>query len=373
MLASHTQLRCWKSEHTEQTCQDFCSSEIAKGLFAISDGVGTAALSDLWAKVLVQHFLSVPLLSNHPFEIEWWLEQAQQLFRQQQPDLEWGARQQIESQGSYATLATLRFEYVQDETAKALLLIFGDSCIFIARTQSHQIKEVNAFPPFEATDFDRAPICLPSKSDVFNRACQSYPVELQTGDTVVLATDAVSRWIISAPDRVVALQTIIDQTPTSWSDFINEHRINGEMIDDDCTALIIRLAPHIASSDKPRNTTYEHSEEEYWKLGFTSGHPKEERQKRLKVFNDVYYKRDSERIAIIYGDGTDLQQEGIIVLPDEIDYARSVANALREMVSLLRREIGKPNRLTSLGEAWQSRAHLLREERCAADLSAHPL
>ena len=127
---------------------------------------------------------------------------------------------------------------------------------------------MNAFPPFEATDFDRAPICLPSKSDVFNRACQSYPVELQTGDTVVLATDAVSRWIISAPDRVVALQTIIDQTPTSWSDFINEHRINGEMIDDDCTALIIRLAPHIASSDKPRNTTYEDSEEEYWKLRF---------------------------------------------------------------------------------------------------------
>ena len=76
MLASHTQLRCWKSEHTEQTCQDFCSSEIAKVCLLSPMGLVLPRYQTSGPRYLVQHSLSVPLLSNHPFEIEWWLEQA---------------------------------------------------------------------------------------------------------------------------------------------------------------------------------------------------------------------------------------------------------------------------------------------------------
>src|SRR5436309_14935051 len=109
MLAQVTMLRHWKSEHNEETCEDACGENTALGLFAVADGAGTTLFSDAWASFLVQHFLHIPLMSNDPFEVEWWVRLAWKQFKSEfhtAINMPWNVQQKAQSQGSYTTLAT---------------------------------------------------------------------------------------------------------------------------------------------------------------------------------------------------------------------------------------------------------------------------
>src|SRR2546429_9483523 len=110
MFVQVTHLCHWKSEHTKETCQDAVGWDCQQGLFAIADGVSTAILSDLWASILIEHFLKVPLLRQDPFEVAWWLSGAQEQFKAMAPrfdTLPWNVQRKGYNQGSYSTLATL--------------------------------------------------------------------------------------------------------------------------------------------------------------------------------------------------------------------------------------------------------------------------
>jgi serine/threonine protein phosphatase PrpC len=128
-----TPLYYWKQENSEITCEDAYKYQVETGRFAVADGVGTAAFSNIWSKCLVDHYLERPLLSTDPFEVEWWLSQVQERFTQIAPSLEslpnWA--QEKVREGSQSTLALLTVRSVSQETAHAELIAFGDSCIFV--------------------------------------------------------------------------------------------------------------------------------------------------------------------------------------------------------------------------------------------------
>ena len=77
-------------------------------------------------------------MSNDPFEMEWWNQQAQKYYRQQAPKsdkLNWNARQKALEQGAYSTLATLLFTHYDAQAATAELLVVGDSCVLIGHQE----------------------------------------------------------------------------------------------------------------------------------------------------------------------------------------------------------------------------------------------
>src|SRR5450432_865783 len=106
MFAQVTRLQYWKSEHNEATCEDAYADDVARGLFTVADGAGTTLFSNIWARILVKHFLHVPLINNDPFEVEWWIRQAQELYKLEVPThdkLDWNAWQKAQNQGSHST------------------------------------------------------------------------------------------------------------------------------------------------------------------------------------------------------------------------------------------------------------------------------
>lgn len=361
ITAQVSRLQYWKSEHDEQTCEDALGADPSTGLFAVADGVGTTLFSHIWARLLVEHFLATPLLGTDPFEVEWWLRQAQELYQQSLPtvdDLPWNAAQKVQSQGSYSTLATLCVTHVAASSARATLLAFGDSCVFIRKGATEQLM---AFPVAQSADFDLAPICLPSKLSLFNRyfqRCTSQQVELQPGDTLIMATDAVARWIVSAANgryaqQVEAFAEVAAQTAASWPAFILACRQQHEMIDDDCTALVLKLGAE-GTEGVP--------------LGATSGHRSTIRQARKQAFEQAMQAQNSELMAIIFGDGADLTQEGLSFSEVRLERARAVADALREMLQALRNEVNNPDAALRLRPTWQKYAHLLADEPCAVNV-----
>lgn len=362
MFARVTQLQFWKSEHDEETCEDACGESAADGLFAIADGAGTTLFSNIWAKILIQSFLTNPLLSADPFEVEWWVRQAQEQFKQEAPDtgkMAWNALQKTQNQGSHSTLATLRVWRKVAGAAHAELLIIGDSCILIGNPHSGRVQSFLLDNP---ADFERAPICLPSKRSIFHRyfhRCHVKQIELLPGDVVALATDAVSKWVISSANGrhatvSDAFQELIAQTPATWERFILECRDRGEMADDDSTALILALTADAFESSIPLGTTRERN--------------KALREKRKKELSAALEADNKELIAIAYGDGVDMTLEGVTLPLEQVEQARQVADALQEVLQVLRQEVNSPDAAARVGPVWQQYAPLLLEEPCASNL-----
>src|SRR5215472_13913838 len=106
------ELQYWKTEHRDMSgCQDACAFDPQRGVFAVADGAGTTLFPAIWARILARHFVDIPLMSNDPFETEWWVRLAQEQYKQAIPNighsLDWSIRQKAQNQGSDSTLATL--------------------------------------------------------------------------------------------------------------------------------------------------------------------------------------------------------------------------------------------------------------------------
>lgn len=365
MYAHVTRLQCWKSEHNDQTCEDAYGMNLAEGLLVVADGVGTTLFSNIWARHLVDHFLAAPLLSEDPFEVEWWLRVAQEQFQQSLPPLEgmpWNVKQKVQSEGSFSTLATLRMLTAagagETSSIKAKMLVFGDSCIFIHKAAA---ATVLSFPLAQVSDFDQPPISLPSKLSAFHRYFQrgsTHCINLQVGDRVLLATDAVARWIIDAENRVgesalSAFHAIAEQTAESWPGFVAACRTAGSMVDDDSTAILLSLSTHPVDGSETI-------------LGMTTAHRPEVRASRRDAFLQAVQEQNKELAAILFGDGQDLEQEGVFFENGQKQRARQVADALRDMLTVLRREINGPQAAQMILPTWRKYEPLLLEEPCAA-------
>jgi hypothetical protein len=361
MFVRVTTLQYWKSDHDALTCEDAVQTDLARGLFALSDGAGTTLFSNIWARALVACFLQVPLLSNDAFEVEWWIRQAQQRYQQEVPPLaasSWNARQKAREQGGYATLATLRVLSNHAQSVDLQCLTIGDTCLLTRKAGEQSLQ---TFPYTRPEDFDAAPICFPSLTALFDRAfhhCLLQSTTFAPGDQALLATDAVARWIMSAgkdsyTDAAEAFQAVTQQTPRSWPAFIQACRLQG-MMDDDSTALLLSFTTEAGQDAQ--------------EPAITDGHSPQVRSLRAQAFEQARQEQNKELQAIIYGDGVDLAQEGIALTPAQRADARQVADAFRAVLNELRRTLNSADMVSSMQRIWARYVPLLDAEPCAANL-----
>ncbi len=373
MFAGITRLQQWKSEYTPETCQDKLLYDAAAGLFAVADGASTSSFPHLWADVLVKHFISVPLMGDDPFEVDWWVRLAQKRYTDAMPKLELLssiAREKEDTQGSESTLVTVRLSRVDETSAQAELLVFGDSCVLIGRPDTRQVALT--FPLEQAADFDRRPVCVPSHPGVFNRQfhrCKLLSsVPLAAGNVVLLATDAVARWIISKGGGQYqeiwdSFQAVAQRTPgADWRAFILDQRQNNTIADDDSTALILELQEGMlvppAEGHNPAG--------EVRLLGSTTTHSDEVIKGRENSFRQARSDQNRELEAIYYGDGNDLQSRlSGEVTKEQIDHAREVSKALRALISATAANYKKPDFASKMRSIWEQYKDVLQDEPCA--------
>ena len=363
MFADVTGLRYGKSERADlSTCEDALDSNVQHGLFCVADGAGTTLFSNIWAEILVRKFVQDPLMSGDPFEMEWWIRQAQKVYRERAPQsdkLNWNARQKALEQGAYATLATLRFASLDAHSAEADLLVVGDSCVIIGYPKKQQFVP---FPLEHPHDFDRAPYCVPALLKNLNRHTL-YPkikrVTLTPGNIVILATDAVARWIISSggtgneSNAWKAFLDVAQRTGDDWPEFIDACRASQSMVDDDSTAIILRL--------REEGRAEQH-------LGLPEAPRQEILEARKAEFERARADNNKELVAITYGDGYMLNSAGISISDTEKARARQVADALREVLQAVRDTLNSPGFTAKVEPVWWQYADLLIDEPCAENI-----
>jgi hypothetical protein len=366
MRAKIKELRYWKTEHQEDGCQDAHKYKADKGLFVVADGAGTTLFPALWAKVLVEHFVNIPLMRNDPFEVEWWVRLAQKVYDQNDPAKgslqDWSIRAKAQKQSSDATLASLRFSEVHALRAQAELLVFGDSCVIIGNTTT---KLVKSFVLEQPADFAQAPICIPSSLKFFNRhfhTCSLKTVQLEANHIVILASDAVSKWILSGGGGRYtsdtpcwdAFQAVYNTSVEDWSSFIERCRESQEMVNDDSTALILTLLNNGTEEGVP--------------LGATPEYDKSTIDERKEAFDKAYQEQNSELLAVYYGDGHYLSPLLPNITDQEIKNARNVADALQELLRAFRQAQNMPGLAAKMQPVWDKYASVLRDEKCAANI-----
>src|SRR5579884_2083861 len=360
-------LKYWKTEHGEEGCQDAYRLDESKGLFAVADGAGTSLFPAIWARVLVERFIAVPLMSDHPFEVEWWLRPALEIYKTRIPAMsqlrDWSIQQKALSQSSDSTLAAVRIVASDATSARAQLLVFGDSCVIIGNRQTRNIR---SFALHDPDQFAQPPVCLPSLLRVFNRDFHTGHTQEETlgpDDIVVIASDAVSKWIIDggggrftdneeASKQWQSFQTVCACTDETWPAFIEACRADKEMINDDCTALILDL--------------HEDTTGDGVVLGATPAQFPEVVQQRLADFEKARREDNKELVAIYYGDGKDLKDRlPADVTGAEIEKAREVAHALKEVMRAFRQYQQMPDAGRKMQPVWNRYRSDLLDEKCA--------
>lgn len=201
----------------------------------LADGASSCPFSRDWARLLVCNRLTFPL-SDH----RRWLRWLPQLARKWRRDLDASLPEDRPyhtdmglAKGGASTL--LRFTFTGLEwTAEAI----GDTCLFQVRDG----RLLQSFPLARPEDFDRAPALiatLPDRNRNFARSVRTMTGDARPGDTFLLATDALARWLLTRGDAEPLLE--LGQDPGGWTSLLDLERRVGNLHDDDTTLVMVTL------------------------------------------------------------------------------------------------------------------------------------
>lgn len=210
--------------------------------FALADGATEGSFSKEWAEIVVQGFET---LAFDPFSLaatvaslaEDWLRAVRH------KTLPWYAAEKL-SAGAFATFVGLGID-VQNGMFQAIGI--GDTVLFNIRKD----QLINSFPITDPTEFDNTPSLISTKPEYTAQppGGGSYlSGDIQPGDTLLLATDALAQFIL--------LQALKNGKPKIWKHlqkllytgdedafkaWVEARRRKNQMKNDDTTLIIINF------------------------------------------------------------------------------------------------------------------------------------
>ncbi|MEU6672726.1 hypothetical protein [Streptomyces sp. NPDC046925] len=246
-----TQFVAPKHGSTEAECEDAVAvlpgrphdCELQEPLTAgVCDGATESALAKDWARLLsrtaAEQAMERPDLlgggtafeefaSSAVSQWEPWLGRYTQARQEEGRPLKWYEHTKI-AEGAYATLLTVRIDpdaAAESDTAEPAwrwrAAALGDSCLF----HLHNNRLVRAFPVATAEEFGTNPDLFGSRNhDVELLARRTFFTEGRCGpgDRLLLMTDALAAWLLSASDQEDAVHQLLEYAgPDDLNQFEN--------------------------------------------------------------------------------------------------------------------------------------------------------
>jgi hypothetical protein len=215
--------------------------------FIVADGATQTSFSGLWAKCLINS-CSQTNLSEFNFYRAVSKAQAEWQNSLHGIELPWHAQQKFQ-QGAFSALAWLEIHYFPLHPAYAFswrALAVGDCCLFIARNKEIYLS----LPLQDQSEFLNTPVLIPSiseKMESIKGKVQTARGSLVMGDQLILASDAISAWIMrrSQADRLEFLNMVKSiksaRNDSGFSNWINILRKKSELKNDDTSLILIEL------------------------------------------------------------------------------------------------------------------------------------
>jgi len=251
-----------KDGSAAESCEDYASVNPAPGpdgdfdtrrlRAAIADGASEAMLSRLWARQLVESYLTMPIAGRLSTSIGTAVSQWDTIVQQHtaarheegRPIL-WYEEPGL-AKGSYATILAVRF--IDRSPPEERCGIFdawamGDSCLFQVRDENVEC----AFPIFKSSDFSSGPMLVPSRPQypaLIAKHLRHWRGAWRQGDEFYLMTDALACWFLLEIESGNSPWTVLrdlgtEAVPDGFNDWVAKRRQARSLCNDDTTLLRI--------------------------------------------------------------------------------------------------------------------------------------
>ncbi len=239
------QLHRPKTGYRESEYEDAYALDPDSGVFAVTDGATESSFSNVWAKVLVNTFVENPPLfsENDRQVVKNLIDRARKDWYSQ---IDWTSLPWFQKNkailGSYSTFLGLQIDTSQPQKRFRCITV-GDSCLFHLSGQ-----KMESFPFSDYRDLNYTPRLLWSghgypiglQKDVDVPGIEVKYGKLKDGDTLVLATDAISKWMLQHKSEK-PWQTVLENED-NWDSFAGDLIADGKMKNDDLTIIFISVS-----------------------------------------------------------------------------------------------------------------------------------
>ncbi|MFB6247799.1 MAG: protein phosphatase 2C domain-containing protein [Salinibacter sp.] len=196
---------------------------------AVADGATESAFSGLWARTLVDHLLDRSATTAEAFaaavdagQAEWTAAVTDRL-----DDRPWYVRAKAE-EGAFATVLGV---VLSDDGAWTAVAV-GDCCLFHLRDGGL----VGAWPYDDPDAFTHRPSLVPSRRNRPVPVPKTTSGTWETGDQVLLATDAVAAWLLRRGPA-----SLRDADVPALRRAVQAAREEGRLRNDDATLLVLTI------------------------------------------------------------------------------------------------------------------------------------
>ncbi len=240
----HVTMRGWtmpKRGNAEQEIEDAFAIDEEHGLATLSDGASEGIFVRSWAKLLSRSYIETRFDPADTVKRLAWLSACRKLWLQQInfPKLRWSQQNKVDETGGAATFLSWQLGRAADGSPAWKAWAVGDSCLFWIR--GNRLRAT--FPVTHSRHFANAPWLLSTRSDMAEPAPLFAAGRCEKGDLFLLATDALSQYLLRAVERrkepnwhkLEALEG------NAWRDRLEGLRDRKKIVNDDCTMIAIRV------------------------------------------------------------------------------------------------------------------------------------
>ncbi|MDO4571416.1 MAG: hypothetical protein Q4D38_13610 [Planctomycetia bacterium] len=259
-----------KDPQNPEQNQDAWRVDESRGIAVVADGVSSAIFSGIWAEILAQRVVeSPPDVENKEHFAQWLAQRRKEWFDSiDTTNLTWFQKPKLAA-GAFSTLIWVKLEPCPTpepgeddwpehgvvEPGKKCFLVsgyaLGDSCLFHIKPGRKDspifpgTELFRVFPLEKSSDFEASPIVLGSADLGRDSFIEFHPIRflVQEGDWVLLATDAVSQWILRSYESGVApyWEQFWTLSAQEWGAELDNMRETGEIRYDDSTLSILHV------------------------------------------------------------------------------------------------------------------------------------
>jgi hypothetical protein len=229
-----------KVGNAESEWEDAFATDMPCGRLAVSDGAGSAIYSRLLAKLLTESAGAAPPILGETAAFFSWVDDCRTAWHRgiDYPNLKWSQQAKVDRVGGAATLLMLEFSIHPKGGIVWAALAVGDACLFWVRDN----RLIASFPCIASQDFGKFPDLLSSRQAPTRSPLRAAGRALP-GDLFVLATDAVSQWLLRCMENSGGVdwnalhETESDAWPIRFRELFDARQIEN----DDFTIVFARL------------------------------------------------------------------------------------------------------------------------------------
>jgi hypothetical protein len=241
-----------KEGYDPKRCADKAAIQEQLGRYAVADGATRSFLPAQWAEILVTHFVEQPRNFQSPKEFmgwllscsnEWYTAAQQWIERTRQSGLseDWESSLQEGAQATFVGCVLIK----ENGNTFARVFAVGDANFFLLRPQAVPDEwECYAYPLQKPEDFSALTDTLWTPRKRIQHVPEVLKVQdftVQSGDYIVLATDALARWMLTPPVQQRCEQVLRITSLTAFWELVQRERQQNTMELDDTTMLVIPI------------------------------------------------------------------------------------------------------------------------------------